>query len=171
MAITRSILAFVVLLSIFVPVSAQWVNYPTPGIPRTADGKPNLLAPVPKTADGKPDLSGIWAATNGGRYFQDLSANGVEIPMLPWAKGLYEERKGNLQKGHPSERCLGHGLTDFDSHQTPRSIIQPPGVIAILFESYHQYRQILMDGRPLPKTEQPTYLGYSVGKWEGETLV
>jgi hypothetical protein len=89
--------------------------------------------------------------------------------MLPWAKALYEERKENLQKGHPSERCLGHGVTDFDTHATPRRIVQSPRVIAILFESYHQYRQILMDGRALPtEIGQPGYLGYSVGKWDGD---
>jgi len=168
---SRSILALIVLLSTSVSLSAQWLNYPTPGIPRTPDGKPNLSAPAPRTADGKPDLSGIWAGRNSGRYFQDLSASGVEIPMLPWAKALYEERKANLQKGHPSERCLGHGVIDFDSHQTPRRIIQSPGVIAILFESYHQYRQILMDGRPLPESGQPAFFGYSVGRWDGDTLV
>ena len=153
-----------------VTLSAQWLHYPTPGIPRTRDGKPNLSAPAPKTADGKPDLSGIWAATNG-KYFRDLGADGVEIPMLPWAKALYQERKENLQKGHPSERCLGHGVTDFDTHATPRRIIQTPGIIAILFEAYHQYRQIFLDGRPLPTPTQPAYLGYSVGRWEGDTLV
>jgi len=76
-------MTFVVLLSMFVSLSAQWVHYPTPGIPRTPDGKPNLSAPAPKTPDGKPDLSGIWATVNNGKYFQDLSADGVEIPMLP----------------------------------------------------------------------------------------
>src|SRR5215472_9294391 len=107
-------ITFVVLLSMLGSLSAQWLHYPTPGIPRTPDGKP--------------DLSGIWAATNG-KYFQDLGADGAEIPMLPWARALYEERKGNLQKGHPSERCLGHGVVDFDSHQTPRRVIQTPTVI------------------------------------------
>ena len=170
MAIRLSISAFVVLLLMVVPLSAQWVHYPTPGIPRTADGKPNLLAPAPKTPDGKPDLSGIWRITDG-KYFQDLGAGGVEIPMLPWAKALYEERKRNQQKGHPSERCLGHGVTDFDTLGTPRRIIQAPGIIAILFESFHQYRQILMDGRPLPEPGQPAYLGYSIGRWDGDTLV
>ena len=169
MAISRLILAFIVLFTASVPLSAQWVNYPTPGIPRTPDGKPNLSAPAPRTLDGKPDLSGVWRANN--KYFQDLGASGVEIPMLPWAKALYEERKGNLQKGHPSERCLGHGVVDFDNHQTPRRIIQSPGAIAILFESYHQYRQILVDGRPLPEPGLPAYFGYSVGRWEGDTLV
>jgi len=170
MTISLSIWAVVVLLSTFVPLSAQWLHYPTPGIPRTPDGKPDLSAPAPKTPDGKPDLSGIWRATDG-KYFQDLGAGGVDIPMLPWAKALYEERKRNLQKGHPSERCLGHGVTDFDAHATPRRIIQTPGIIAILFESYHQYRQILLDGRPLPAIGQPAYMGYSVGRWEGDTLV
>src|SRR5881396_4202573 len=171
MAISRSILTFIVLLWATVPLSAQWQHYPTPGIPRTPDGKPDLSAPAPKTSDGKPDLSGVWTIRNGNKYFQDLGADGVEIPMLPWAKALYEQRKRNLQKGHPSERCLGHGVTDFDAHQTPRRIIQTPGVIAILFESYHQYRQILMDGRPLPENDQPAYFGYSIGRWEGDTLV
>ena len=171
MTISRLIFAFIVLASTFVPLSAQWLNYPTPGIPRTPDGKPNLSATAPRTPDGKPDFSGIWGTRRDNRFFQDLTAGGVEIPMLPWAKELYEERKRNLQRGHPSERCLGHGVADFDTHQTPRRIIQTPGVIAILFESYHQYRQILMDGRPLPEVEQPAWLGYSIGRWKGDTLV
>ena len=84
---------------------------------------------------------------------------------------LYEDRVKNFQRGHPSERCLTHGVTDFDTHLTPRRIIQTPQIIAILFESYNHYRQIYLDGRPLPKSVQPAYLGYSVGKWEGDTLI
>src|SRR5438477_10517806 len=171
MVTARLILALIVLVSTSIPLSAQWLNYPTPGIPRTPDGKPNLSAPAPRTPDGKPDFSGIWATRSNARFFQDLSSGGVEIPMLPWAKQLYEQRKGNLQKGHPSERCLGHGVADFDTHQTPRRIIQSPGAIGILFESYHQYRQILTDGRPLPEVGQSAFFGYSVGRWEGDTLV
>ena len=158
------------LSAVFVPLSAQWLHYPTPGIPRTPDGKPNLSAPAPKTPDGKPDLTGIWA-TAEGKYFQDLGAGGLAIPMLPWAEALYKERKANLQKGHPSERCLGHGVIDFDTHATPRRLIQSSSVIAILFEAYNHYRQIFLDGRPLPKPTQPAFLGYSVGRWEGDTLV
>ncbi len=101
MAISRSILTFIVLLWATVPLSAQWLHYPAPGIPRTPDGKPDLSAPAPKTPDGKPDLSGVWTIRNGNKYFQDLGADGVEIPMLPSAKALYEQRKANLQKGHP----------------------------------------------------------------------
>ena len=77
MSISRSILAFIVLLWAFVPVSAQWLHYPTPGIPRTPDGKPDLSAPAPKTPDGKPDLSGVWTIRNVNKYFQDLGADGV----------------------------------------------------------------------------------------------
>ena len=154
-----SLSGFVVLISTFAPLSAQWLHYPTPGIPRTPDGKPNMSAPAPKTRDGKPDLSGIWMAPED------------HVPMLPWAEALYEERKGNLQKGHPSERCLGHGVTDYDTLGTNRRIIQTPGIVAILYEGYNHYRQIFLDGRPLPEVTQPSYMGNSVGRWEGDTLV
>lgn len=170
MVISRWISAFIVLVWAAISLHAQWLHYPTPGIPRTPEGKPDLSAPAPRTAEGKSDLSGIWVVS-GRKYFDDLSADGLEIPMQPWAKQLYEQRKKDNQKGHPSERCIGHGVVDFDTLFTPRKIIQTPGVIAILFESYHQYRQILMDGRPLPEPSQPSYQGYSVGKWEGDTLV
>ena len=170
MRLLRSILSGGVLLSAVVPLSAQWLHYPTPGIPRTPDGKPNLSAPAPKTADGKPDLSGIWMGTDD-KYFRDLGADGVQIPMLPWAEKLYKDRKENLQKGHPSERCLGHGVTDYDSQVSLRRVIQTPGIIAIMFEGYNHYRQVFLDGRPLPKPTQPSYMGYSTGRWEGDTLV
>jgi hypothetical protein len=166
----RSLLNGVVLLTTVVPLSAQWLHYPTPGIPRTPDGKPNLSAPAPKTADGKPDLSGIWTGTDD-KYFRDLTVGGPPAPMLPWAEALFKERKGNLEKGHPSERCLGHGVTDYDTQMSLRRVIQTPGIIGILFEGYNHYRQIFLDGRPLPKPTQPSYMGYSVGKWEGDTLV
>jgi hypothetical protein len=152
------------------PAVAQWINYPTPGIPRLPDGKPNLSAPAPKTPDGKPDLSGVWVSP-GTKYFFDLTADGVEAPMLPRAAALYKERLAQLQKGHPSERCIGHGVTDYDTVPAPRRFIQTAGMIAILFESYNHYRQIFLDGRPLPKLTQPPYMGYSVGHWEGDTLV
>ncbi|HEY6340240.1 MAG TPA: hypothetical protein VIY49_02005 [Bryobacteraceae bacterium] len=153
-----------------VPVSAQWVHYPTAGIPRTPDGKPNMSAAAPKTPDGKPDFSGIWVPADG-KYLPDLAVDGVEVPFQPWDAALYKERQENHGKGRPSERCLTHGVTDFDALATPRKIIQTPGLIAILFESYNHWRQIFLDGRPLPKTIQPVYMGYSVGKWDGDTLV
>ena len=153
-----------------VPLAAQWLHYPTPGMPRRPDGKPNLSAPAPKMPDGKPDLSGIWASADN-KYLQNLAADGIEVPFQPWAEKLYKERSENLGKGRPSERCLTHGVTDFDALGINWKIIQTPGMIAVLYEAYNHYRQIFLDGRPLPKPTQPAYLGYSVGRWEGETLV
>ena len=170
MASSRSILAFIVLLSTCVPLSAQWLHYPTPGIPRTPDGKPNLAAPAPKTADGKPDISGIWVAVNA-KYLNDLAADGINVPLQPWAQALYKQRKDNMGKGRPSERCLTRGVVDFDTIPMNIKFIQTPGTIAVLYEEYNHFRQIFMDGRPLPKPTQPAYLGYSVGRWEGDTLV
>jgi hypothetical protein len=152
------------------PAAAQWFAYPTPGTPRTADGKPNLTAPAPRTPDGKPDLSGIWT-TPSGRWLNNLAADGVEVPFKPWALALFKERQANNGKGRPSERCISHGVTDFDALPTPTKIIQTPAVTVILFEAYNHYRQIFTDGRPLPVDPQPAWLGYSVGKWDGNTLV
>lgn len=152
------------------PAAAQWTRYPTPGIPRTQDGQPNLTAPVPKTADGKPDLSGIWKVGTG-KYLENLAADGVEVPMTAWAMKLYQERRENNSKDRPSGHCLPHGLTDFDAHFTPKKIIQTPAVVALLFEVFHTYRQIFTDGRPLPKDPDPAWFGYSVGTWDGDTLV
>ena len=159
-----------VLLLASVPLAAQWLHYPTPGMPRTPEGKPNLSAAAPKMPDGKPDLSGIWASADN-KYLQNLAADGIEVPFQPWAEKLYKERSENLGKGRPSERCLTHGVTDFDALGINWKIIQTPGMIAVLYEAYNHYRQIFLDGRPLPKPTQPAYLGYSVGRWEGETLV
>jgi hypothetical protein len=150
----------------------QWLKYPTPGTPRTKDGKPNLSAPAPRTREGKPDFSGVWIAPgNSTRYLENLAADGVETHMKPWAAALYKERQENLAKDRPSGHCLPHSVTDYDAHHMPKKVIQTPGVVAILFESYHSYRQIFTDGRPLPAERDPAWFGYSVGQWEGDTLV
>src|SRR5436853_3451778 len=105
MAMFRSLLINLALVSAtLVPLCAQWIHYPTPGIPRTPDGQPNLSAPAPKTADGKPDISGIWVAVNA-KYLNDLAADGIAVPLQPWAQALYKQRKDNMGKGRPSERC------------------------------------------------------------------
>jgi hypothetical protein len=154
-----------------IPVSAQWVHYPTPGTPRTADGKADLTARAPKTADGKPDLSGIWKVPNG-KYLQNLAVDEGEAPMLPWAEAIYKERKGNLAKGRPSESCLPHAVPDGQTvASSPFKMVQTPGFIIMLHEEFNHYRQIFTDGRPLPVDPQPAWFGYSVGKWEGDTLV
>jgi hypothetical protein len=152
------------------PLAAQWVQYPSPGVPRTKDGKINLSAPAPRTPAGQPDFSGIWKGVDG-RYLENLAADGVEVPMLPWAAKLYRERQDNNGKDRPSGRCLPHSVTDFDALPQPKKVIQTPGEIVLLFESYHSYRQIFTDGRSLPGRRDPAWFGYSVGRWERDTLV
>ena len=152
------------------PVLAQWIHYPTPGIPRTKDGKPNLSAPAPKTSDGKPDFSGMWQARDG-KYLTNLAADGDEPSMQPWAAQIFRERGENEGRDRPSNNCFPHSVTDFDAHFTPKKVIQLPGLIVMLFEAYHSWRQIFTDGRPLPTERDPAWYGYSVGKWEGDTLI
>ena len=169
-AIAKRGLAAFVLALWTMPASAQWINYPTPGTPRTRDGKPDLTAPAPQTADGKPDLSGIWL-TPSGRWLNNLAADGVEVPFTLASRAIFQARQDANGKGRPSERCLSHGVTDFDALGTPTKIIQTPVVTIILFEAYNHYRQIFTDGRPLPTDPQPSWLGYSVGRWEGNAFV
>jgi hypothetical protein len=165
---TSAMLA-VVFASFILPATThgQWLNYKAPGIPRTADGKSDLAAPAPKMPDGKPDLSGIWRGNSGGygvNVAPDLKAGEVR----PWAQALYQQRKENLSKDYPGIRCLpGIGPeVSFGMYK----ILQTPGVIGFLGD-VGDFRQILTDGRPLPADPQPTWQGYSVGRWEGDTLV
>jgi hypothetical protein len=156
------------LLCAAVPAAeAQWLKTPTPGIPRTADGKPNLTAPAPKTADGKPDLSGIWRNDALG-YQLDVTTDLKPGEVLPWAAALARERTARFSTEHPSYRCMpeigpSYNLGTF-------KFIQSAGTLAMLPEG-GPYRQILIDGRALPEDPQPTWMGYSVGRWEGGTMV
>jgi hypothetical protein len=155
------------------PVPAQWLNYPTAGIPRTADGKPNLSAPAPKAADGHPDLSGLWKAPSG-KYLFNLAADlkPEDVPFQPWALTLFNQRLDNLAKDRPTGRCLPHGVPDqMAVAGYPFKVIQVPGLIALLYEEMSHFRQIFTDGRALPKDPNPTLLGYSAGRWESDTLV
>jgi hypothetical protein len=164
-------------------VATQWLDHPSTGIPRLPDGKPNLTAPAPRTADGKIDFSGIWEVvgdrvmeTDGrvrSKYVYNIAADLPEgAPFLPWAKALHDQRQKALGVGAPSERCLPHGIPDAMLTRTlPFKILQTPGVTLILYEEFNNWRQVFTDGRPLPKDPQPAWLGYSVGSWDGETLV
>jgi hypothetical protein len=153
--------------------SAQWLNYPTAGVPRTRDGKPNLSAPAPKTADGKPDLSGVWQA-DGQTYFFDLAAGlkPEDVVPQPWAKALQKQYEDNLHSDDPLARCLPHGVPRINTNGLfPFKIVQTPGLIVILYEQLNQFRQIFLDGRTLAKDLNPAWLGYSTGRWDGDTLV
>ena len=160
-------------LAISIPASAQWLNYPTAGIPRGADGKPNLSAPAPKAPDGKPDLSGVWQA-EGQDYFFDLGAGlkPEEVVMQPWAKDLQQLRIAREHGDDPLARCLPHGVPRINTNGLfPFKIIQTPGLVVILYEQLNLFRQIFLDGRKLMNNPNPTWLGYSTGRWEGDTLV
>ena len=154
------------------PVFAQWLNYPTPGIPRLPNGQPNLDAPAPTTADGKPDLSGLYDI-DSGRLFQDIAADirPQDFPIQPWAAALARQREQDMRKGDPYSHCLPPIVPRINSGNRPFKILQLPGLVVILYETGYLFRQIFTDGRPLPKDPQPAWLGYSVGKWEGDTLV
>jgi hypothetical protein len=157
-------------LLLTVSVSAQWLDWRTPGIPRTADGRPDLAAPAPRTPDGKPDLSGIWApAPNPYRFdlIQDLQDEAI---FRPAAAAVFERRVVDFRHDDPVTNCLPGGPSDMLS--ATYRIMQSPAVVALLYENNTgRYRQIHMDGRKLPVDPNPTWLGYSVGRWEGDTLV
>ena len=168
------------------PVLAQWLQQRDPRLPRTADGKPDLGAPVPHQSDGLPDLSGIWhpdfAATEparanaGGQTLGEdpvirlSSSDGKAIPMLPAARTAFEERQRN---GTPSPvtRCLPHSIPDAMIVPAPFKFVHSAGMTIILLEEYNHFRQIFTDGRALPADMQPAWFGYSTGRWEGDTFV
>ncbi len=150
-------------------ISAQWLKYPTAGIPRTADGKPDLTAPAPKTADGKPDISGLWMP-NGG-YIEDIAKDLKEVPFQPWAATLYRHRRDTLSKEDPTGWCVPGGVPRSDAVPYPFKILPSGNEMMILYEAVHGYRQIFMDGRALPKDPNPNWLGYSVGHYQDGALV
>ena len=164
-------LRLALLCAISLPLAAQW-EVKTPGVPRLPDGKPNMKAPAPKTADGKPDLSGIWEP-NGIKYLINIAADlkPEDVPFKPEAAALYKERVQTFGKDDPDARCLPSGMPRKDAITSPYKIIQQPGEIVFLYESRTTFRQVFTDGRALPVDPQPTWDGYSVGHWEGDTLV
>ena len=150
--------------------AAQWLNYPTPGIPRLPDGKPNLSAPAPRTADGKPDLSGIWRGA-GPLYRFNIAQDLKPEDIQPWAEALFLQRVRDSRKDSPLARCLPVSVPFHNFFNLTR-IVQTPALIVMLYESPNSpHRTVFTDGRDLPKDPNPTWLGYSVGRWEGDTLV
>jgi hypothetical protein len=174
------------------PAFAQWLKYPTEGIPRTADGTPNLAAPAPRMPDGKPDLSGLWHATqqrrctnNTGEFIPcgieiggsplggNLGRNlpGGRLPYQPWAEKLADERHkaGNIDDPHV--RCLPDNPPRHWTLPHLTKAVHTPKLLVLMYEVNAMYRQIFLDGRPFPQDMNPTWNGYSVGHWEGDTLV
>jgi hypothetical protein len=175
---------------------AQWLNYPAPGTPRTRDGKPNLTARAPRASNGKPDMSGVWHVEATpleeqkrlfGNDIETLTVPGMErdkvvkyaanilvdfkpedTPMRPEAAALLRQRS---QEDRPMARCLPAGIPAATLFSQFQKIVQTPGLIVIMIELDSAHRQIYTDGRKLPADPERLWLGYSVGKWEGDTLV
>jgi hypothetical protein len=95
------------------------------------------------------------------------------LPLTPWAEELKKQRMAADNKENPDANCLPMGLTQFHTHGQPRKVIQNSSVIAIMYEANYGLRYIYTDGRTLPPqgSVQPFWYGYSVGKWDGDTLV
>lgn len=158
------------------PVSlcGQWFDVPTPGIPRTADGKANLKAPAPRTPDGKPDLTGLWRPELNSYNLNVVQSLKEEAEFFrPAADAVFKQHVADNHRGDPVTHCLPSGpiailTAGGNGHYR---IMQSPNLIGLLYEGGSLYRQIFMDGRELPKDPNPTWMGYSVGHWEGDTLV
>jgi len=150
---------------------AQWLNYPTPGIPRLPDGKPNLSAPAPRTLDGKIDLTGVWQRINEGGAVRFAGSASSPAHLTPWASAIRDQRQATLSRDIPTSKCLPSGIPPDMLRQIPFKIIQTPMVTAILIEEFNNWRQIFTDGRPLPTSPEPAWFGYSVGRWERDALV
>lgn len=190
-AIFLAVLVLAAALTADAPVSAQWFKYPTPGVPRTSTGAVDLNAPAPRTPDGKPDLSGVWLATNplpcppllrdgddcaektplsAWAFHIDAGLPGG-LPYQPWAAAIVKQRSADNSKDDPHVQCLPSNPPRAYTLPHYQKIVQTPRFIVLLHEFNASYRQIFTDGRPLPVDPQPSWTGYSTGRWEGDTLV
>jgi hypothetical protein len=184
---TRLLLWIIVaLVGAGISTGAQWLNHPTAGAPRTRDGKVNMTARVPRLS-GKPDLSGLWQVqgqprapgalfglgeSENSRYFINVLADFPpnDLPLTPAGLGRW---KHNTQPTTPSPivNCLPDGMPHGNVLPQPFKVIHSTGVIVLLYEVGTTFRQVFMDGRKLPVDPSPAWQGYSVGRWEGDTLV
>ncbi len=184
-------LVFVSAVAVSVPASAQWFRYPTPGVPRTTTGAPDLNAPAPRTPDGKPDFSGMWLPSNHlpcppllrdgndclektplsvWAFHIDATLQGG-LPYQPWAEALVKRRSADNSKDDPHAQCLPANPPRAYTLPHYQKVIQTPGLLIMLHEFNASYRQIFTDGRQLPVDPQPSWTGYSSARWEGDTLV
>ena len=186
-----SVLFFIAALSLPVAGFSQWIHYPTPNAPRKADGTPDLTAPAPRLPDGNPDFSGIWHAAKRlpcDREASQFIPCGIEIggspqaldfgvdipgglPYLPWAAELVKQRTADGRIDDPHVRCLPDNPPRTWTMPHLTKAVHTPKVLLLLYEVNAMYRQIFIDGRPLPEDLSPAWNGYSTARWEGETLV
>ena len=186
---------FVFVLTASPLLVAQWPKVAPANAPKLADGRINMAAPPPRAADGKVDLSGVWETNQGrrGGGAAPVAAEGTGelppsgsifgnvgdqvsggAPYQPWAADLVKKRMADNSKDNPDAHCLPMGLMQMTSHPFPKKIIQTPTQIILIYEgSGTTVREVFLDGRTLPKAEdvEPWWNGYSVGRWDGDTLV
>jgi hypothetical protein len=192
---------FILLAFLSTEAHAQWLNYPTPGTPRTHDGQPNLAAPAPRAPDGKPDLSGVWMheittvadvrRLFGNRFEDSIKANSIgmeigtqhkynfdilvdfKLEESPLRPEAREIMRRREANRDPSNVCMGvRGIPAAGLLSEPVKIVQAPRLTTILYEVGNLHRQIFTDGRTLPKEfDFPAFLGYSAGRWEGDTFM
>jgi len=175
------------------PLVAQWLKYPTAGVPRTREGKPNLGGPTPRTREGTPDFSGLWLTADGlpcnqqslgsefllcgaelpiSRYGINMGAGLPQgLPYQPWAAQQVKYETEQNSKDDPHARCLPDTFVRLYGLPHIQKFVQAPGLLVMLDELNAGYRQVFTDGRPLPIDPQPSWQGYSSGKWAGDTLV
>ena len=171
------------------PVAAQWLNYPTAGVPRAADGRVNMTAPAPRLTNGRPDLSGLWigeparragaaagAADEPGnptnlsssRHMRDI---GIDLPgglpYQPWLIPIVKERTANEAIDDPHIRCLPDNFLRAYGLPHLLKFVQTPQLLVVLNEMNAGYRQVFTDGRPLPTDPNPAWQGYSSAQWSG----
>jgi hypothetical protein len=166
-----SLLAIALILAA-VPASAQWKNLPKNAVPLGPDGKPNMSAPAPRTASGRPDLSGIFMPSY--RYFQNLAADlGLQnVPMTDEARKIQAARAtGLLGYEEPDARCLPQGVPKINMAPVPFRIVQTDTLVVLVYEAFNLWRQVHLDGRDWADDLNPSWMGYSKGRWEGDALV
>ena len=181
----RNTLAAIAFLGTALSAGAQWLNQPVQGAPRNPDGTVNMTGPAPRV-NGKPDLAGVWQVeaeprgpgnyglgeSPNSKYFRDVLSDfkpGDE-PLTPAGRELLRNHDMPGTVG-PNVACLPDGVPHGDLLPEPFKIIQTPVETLMLYEVETMFRQIFTDGRKLPVDPSPTWLGYSVGKWDGETFV
>src|ERR1700737_5493104 len=165
----KTLASLIVLSASLSPLTAQWPVRPTAGVPRTPDGKPDLTAPAPRSADGKPDLSGVWRIHKS--YLLNATPDLKPEDIQPWAAAVYKRSSDNFRNDTDGINCLPPGPKTSTSVGSPVKIVQTPNLVIFLYEYQTLFRQVFTDGRGLPEDPNPTWMGYSVGRWGGDTRV
>jgi hypothetical protein len=167
----RPAIPLLVVVALSAPAAAQWHGHRTEGIPRLPDGRPNLSAPLPRTPDGKPDLAGMWLPLQP--YVPNVKGEPRpgEVPFSAWGAAVFKERLDTFGRDDPSGRCISGGVPRVDVIPYPFRIFTLRDRVVVLYEIYNVWREIFTDGRPLPVDPTPSWMGYSVGAWDGDTFV